>query len=70
MKPSQSSSDEYKHSAAERKSARNPLPGKTPIPVVKLEEQYKELCRLRERVQIAESRQRVLLRSSDDDVGR
>jgi hypothetical protein len=70
MKPSQSSSEQRKHSAAERKSARNPFSGKRSIPVVKLEEQYKVLCRLREQVQIAESRQRVLLRSSDDDVGR
>jgi hypothetical protein len=69
MKPSQSSSEQHKHSAAERRSARNPFRGKRAIPVVKLEEQYKELCRLREQVQIAESRQRVLLRSSDDDVG-
>jgi hypothetical protein len=66
MKPSQSSSEEQKHSAAERKSARNPFGGKGPISIVKLEEQYKELCRLREQVQIAESRQRLLLRSSDD----
>jgi hypothetical protein len=66
MKPSQSSSEEHKHSAAERKSARNRFGGKGPVPVVKLEEQYRELCRLREQVQIAESRQQVLLRSSDD----
>jgi hypothetical protein len=66
MKPSQSSSEEHKHSAARRRSARNRFGGKGPISVVKLEEQYRELCRLREQVQIAESRQRVLLRSSDD----
>jgi hypothetical protein len=70
MKPRQSSSEQHKHSAAGRKSARNPFRGKRSIPVVKLEEQYDELCRLREQVQIAESRQRVILRSSDDDVGR
>jgi hypothetical protein len=70
MKPSQSSLEEHKHSAAERKLAGNPFRGKRPIAIVELEEQYKELCRIREQVQIAESRQRVLLRSSDDDVGR
>jgi hypothetical protein len=70
MKPSQSSSEQRKHSAARRKSARNPFRGKRSIPVIKLEEQYNELCRLREQVQITESRHRVLLRSSDDDVDR
>jgi hypothetical protein len=36
-------------------------------PVRKLEKQYEELCRLREQVQIAESRQRVLSRDMPHD---
>jgi hypothetical protein len=59
MKPNQSRSEKQKHRKAERKSARNPLRAKGPHPVVKLEKQYEELCRLREQVKIAESRQRV-----------
>jgi hypothetical protein len=38
-------------------------------PVSEQQKQYEELCRLREQVQIEESRQRLLLRYSDD-VGR
>jgi hypothetical protein len=68
MKRNQSTSERYKHRAAERKSVRKSLRCKG-NPVLKLEKQYEELCRLREQVQSAESRQRVLLRSSDD-VGR
>ena len=46
-------------------------PCKTPSdPVSKLEEQYEEVCRLRQQVQIAESRQRVLSRGLPDDAHR
>jgi hypothetical protein len=41
-------------------TARNPVRNRAPDRAVKLEKQYEELCRLREQVQIAESRQRVL----------
>jgi hypothetical protein len=40
------------------------------LPVPKLEKQYEEVCRLREQVQIAESRQRVLSRGLPHDVRR
>jgi hypothetical protein len=63
MKRNQSTSEQYKHRAAERKSVRKSLRCKG-NPVLKLEKQYEELCRLRQQVQSAESRQRV--RSSDD----
>jgi hypothetical protein len=64
MKPKQPRSEKYKHCATDQKSGRNPAYTNTPYPAVKLEKQYEELCRLREQVQIAESRQRVL--SPDD----
>ena len=54
MKPKQSRSKKYKHCATD---ARN----KKACSAVQLEKQYEELCRLREQVQIAESRQRGAL---------
>ena len=39
-------------------------------PVRNLEKQYEELCRLREQVQIAESRQRVLSHGLSHDARR
>lgn len=38
--------------------------------VSELEKQYEEVCRLRQQVQIAESRQRVLSRGLPDDAYR
>ena len=47
------------------------LPGTTARnPVRNLEKQYEELCRLREQVQIAESRQRVLSHGLSHDARR
>jgi hypothetical protein len=62
MKRKHPISEEHKHCATDRESARNP--------VRKLEKQYEELCRLREQVQIAESRQRVISHGSSHDGGR
>ena len=69
MKRKQSNSEEHKHCAKERKPARKTLKDNGPGWVIKLEKQYEELCRLREQVQIEESRQRLLLRYSDDVGG-
>jgi hypothetical protein len=66
MKRKPPSSEQHKHCATERKLVRKSLREKGPNSVVELEKQYEELCRLREQVQIEESRQRILLRSSDD----
>jgi hypothetical protein len=66
MKRKQTTSEQHKHRATERKSVRESLRDKGPIPAVKLEKEYEELCRLREQVQIEESRQRLLSRYSDD----
>jgi hypothetical protein len=63
MKRKHSISEEHNHCATDRKSARHP------DRIVDLEKQYEELCRLREQVQIAESRQRVLSHGSSHDVG-
>ena len=68
MKPKHSRSEKYKHFATNRKG-RNSGRSKWPYPAVELEKQYEELCRLREQVQIEESRQRLLLRYSDDVAG-
>jgi hypothetical protein len=46
-------SEEQAHSSTERDSVH-------PVRAQELEKQYHELCRLREQVQIAESRRRVL----------
>jgi hypothetical protein len=62
-------SEQHKHCATERKLVRKSLREKGPSSVVELEKQYEELCRLREQVQVEESRQRLLLRYLDD-VGR
>jgi hypothetical protein len=40
------------------------IPDQGPDRITNLEKQYEELCRLREQVQVAESRQRVLSRGS------
>jgi hypothetical protein len=69
MRPKQSRSKKYKHCATDRRSGRNPARNKKPCSALDLEKQYEELCRLREQVQIAESRQRLLLRYSDDVGG-
>ena len=63
-------SKEHKHCATEGESARNPVRNKEPGRVVNLGKQYEELCRLREQVQIAESRQRVISHDSSHDGGR
>jgi len=63
MKRKHPISEEHKHFATDRKSAGNPARN--------LEKQYEELCRLREQVQIEESRQRVLSpQGSSHDGGR
>jgi hypothetical protein len=63
MKPKLSRSENYEHLASDRKSGRKRARSTAPCPAVKLEKLYEELCRLREQVQIAESRERVRLRS-------
>jgi hypothetical protein len=57
-------SEEHKHCATDRESASRPVPDQGPDRIANLEKQYEELCRLREQVQIAESRQRVLSHGS------
>jgi hypothetical protein len=65
MKQKQHSiSEEHKHCATDRESASHPAPGRGPDRIAILEKQYEELCRLREQVQIAESRQRLLSHGS------
>ena len=58
-------SSEQQHCPTKGKPVRNPRRDKFLSPV-KIEKQYEELCRLREQVQIEESRQRLLLRYSND----
>jgi hypothetical protein len=65
MKPKLSGPQQRKHCATKQKPARVFL-RKGLTPIAELEKKYEELCRLRELVQIAESRQRMLLRLSDD----
>jgi hypothetical protein len=66
MKRKHPISEEHKHCATDRESARNPVRNQEPDRVVDLGKQYEELCRLREQVQIAESRQRVISHGSHD----
>jgi hypothetical protein len=65
MKRKQSTSEQRRHRATELKSVRKSLRYKG-NPILKLEKQYKDFCRLREQVQSAESQQCVSLRSSDN----
>jgi len=68
MKQKQHSiSEEHKHCATDRESASHPVPDQGPDRIANLEKRYEELCRLREQVQIAESRQRVLSHGSSHD---
>ena len=68
MKPKRSRPQKREHCAAKQTSARLFLREKGGLTrMAELEKKYKELCRLREQVQIAESRHRVLLRLPDDD---
>jgi hypothetical protein len=65
MKRKPPSSEQHKHCATERKPVRKSLREKGSKSAVELARQYEELCRLREQVQIEESRQRLLLRYSE-----
>ena len=68
MKRKHPISEEHKHS--DRESARNPVRNQEPDRVVNLGKQYEELYRLRQQVQIAESRQRVLSHGLSHDARR
>jgi hypothetical protein len=70
MKRKHPISEEHKHCATEREAAGNPVRNPELDRVFNLGKQYEELCRLREQVQIAESRQRVITRGSSHDGGR
>jgi hypothetical protein len=70
MKRKHPISEEHKHCATEREAAGNPVRNPELDRVFNLGKQYEELCRLREQVQIAESRQRVISRGSSHDGGR
>ena len=63
MKPKRLKTQKRKHCAVKQISAPLFLREKGGLTrMAELEKKYKELCRLREQVQIAESRHRVLLR--------
>jgi hypothetical protein len=70
MKRKHPISEEHKHCATDRESARNPDRNQDPDRVLNLGKLYEELCQLREQVQIAESRQRVLSRGLLHDARR